>query len=117
MIEIATTRIVQAHQIADLLITAFETPDGDWFWSTSLKPDAHYLSKPGYCFTVRVEDPDDETGRPMSVSITQAKIEKGLQKLADDYPSHFSDIMDDSPDATTADCFLQCVVYGDIIYG
>jgi hypothetical protein len=44
-------------------------------------------------------------------------IESGLQVMADKYPKHFADFMSEEDDCVTADVFLQCCLFGDIIYG
>lgn len=44
-------------------------------------------------------------------------IVKGVQVMARAYPRHFRDFMEENDDASTADVFLQCVVFGKVIYG
>lgn len=49
--------------------------------------------------------------------LNQAKLKKGLQIMAQEYPKHFSSILTDDTDAETGDVFLQCCLFGEIIYG
>ena len=44
-------------------------------------------------------------------------IKKGLQIMADKYPQHFANFISENDDADTGDCFLQCCLFGEIIYG
>lgn len=44
-------------------------------------------------------------------------IAKGLQLMAEKYPRHFGDFMNESGDATTGDVFVQLCVFGDVVYG
>lgn len=37
--------------------------------------------------------------------------------MQEKYPQHWADIINESDDANTADVFLQCVVFGEVIYG
>lgn len=46
-----------------------------------------------------------------------AEIISGLNTMASKYGSHFSDVMTENDDAITADVFIQCVIFGEIIYG
>jgi hypothetical protein len=42
---------------------------------------------------------------------------KAMQKMAQDYPHHFDDLIQQNDDAHTADAFLQLSLFGDVIYG
>lgn len=44
-------------------------------------------------------------------------IATGLRVMADKYPWHFANFINDNYDAETGDVFVQCCVFGDIIYG
>jgi hypothetical protein len=48
--------------------------------------------------------------------LTEEKIIKGLMVMADKYSRHFSDFMNDNQDAETGDVFLQCALFGDIVF-
>ena len=43
--------------------------------------------------------------------------EKGLKIMAEKYPHHFRNFIDEQDDAITADVFLQCCVFEELIYG
>ncbi len=42
---------------------------------------------------------------------------RGLDLMAKDYQKHFSDMINEEDDATTADVFLQLSVFGELIFG
>jgi len=51
------------------------------------------------------------------LTLDKKAILKGLNIMADKYAHHFSNFMDDSGDATTGDVFIQCCLFGEIVYG
>jgi len=50
-------------------------------------------------------------------AIRQSDLERGLKTMATKYPRHMSYLISEDEDADTGDAFLQCVCFGDIIYG
>lgn len=52
-----------------------------------------------------------------SWTLTLAKIKTGLQIMADKYPNHFNDLVGCNGDAITGDVFIQCCLFGEIVYG
>ena len=60
---------------------------------------------------IKEEDPVQK------VIITREKLERGLQIFADAYPRHYGDFVAENDDANTGDVFLQCVCFGEVIYG
>ena len=44
-------------------------------------------------------------------------IKKGLQIMAEKYPRHMGDFLNENDDADTGDVFLQCCLFGEAIYG
>jgi hypothetical protein len=58
------------------------------------------------------EDETDETWRLDTASLT-----KGLVTMAQKYPRHWGDFIQENDDAETADVFLQCCLFGEIVYG
>jgi len=37
--------------------------------------------------------------------------------MHDDYPSHYGDAISENDDAGTGDVYLQCCLFGEVIYG
>lgn len=50
-------------------------------------------------------------------SLTLGKIKKGLKIMAIKEPSSFSDLLEGEADDSTGDTFLQCALFGEVIYG
>lgn len=41
----------------------------------------------------------------------------GLQIMAEKYTRHFSDMVSENDDAITGDVYLQCCLFGEVVYG
>ena len=110
---------ITSQRISDLLCTAFE--GGSNYWATS--PDnnasevgAEYsfeapLNQNGFFV---IEDLEDDNKRYI---VNSDSIDKGLQVMAENFGHHFQDFLNENYDACTGDVFLQCCVFGDVIYG
>ena len=130
-IEVKTS--VEYSKATDLIVGAFEGGSNYWIKSTdwgSLKTrhkespwkeqklGETYSKVMSWCcihgidFWVQVEDDDLELN-----NITPARIERGVQTMANSYPRHFNDMMRDNDDATTSDVLLQCILYNEIVFG
>ena len=67
-----------------------------------------------------VEIQDMEGGddiNPKIYVLNLKKIKRGLTIMAKKYPKHFADFLKDDADGDTGDVFLQCCVFGEVIYG
>ena len=47
----------------------------------------------------------------------KAAIQRGLAVMATKYGKHFGDMMAQTGDATTSDVFVQCCLFGEIVFG
>ena len=63
-----------------------------------------------------VEIVDNENKEKIYTLNTKA-VKKGLTVMAKKFPKHFADFLNGDYDADTSDCFLQCALFGDVIYG
>jgi len=43
-------------------------------------------------------------------------LQRGLTIMAERYPSHMSDFINENEDAVTGDVFIQCALLGEIVY-
>jgi hypothetical protein len=121
---------ISPERIADLFITAIESGDpvttaarGGWCNGINLKgplPDGNWYADPKLYagkFTLEIIEVDDEsTGHETKHRVGRRAIEKGLAVMAKDFPKLFQWIVDDNVDASCADIFLQCVVFGEEKY-
>lgn len=63
-------------------------------------------------FNVSIAVPEDDT-----YYLNPGAIRSGLQIMATKYPRHYADMISENDDADTADVFLQCCLFGEIVYG
>jgi len=136
---------IPLQRLQDLLICALE--GGSNYWYTNADYDfpaehAEDINKAsggvfsGYwapfydgCLTLQVKF-DDELprwngqafesvtgGNGMEWVIKKADLERGLETMAKKYPRHMNDLISEDEDADTGDVFLQCVCFGDLVYG
>ncbi len=69
-------------------------------------------------FTV-TEISDEKAGAVQSQTyeLSLDKLKTGLQVLAEKYPHHFANVINETGDATTGDVLVQCALFGEIVYG
>ena len=61
---------------------------------------------------------DLDTQEQLELSVLDRNsLFKGAEIMAKDYPRHFEDWINGDWDSITADVYLQCCLFGDIIYG
>lgn len=104
---------VPDQTIVDLFITACE--GGSNYWCAKVTPTVKVESDPYVDMLQGFTATDRETGRVIKVSPEQ--IQMGLARMAEQYPHHFQDMVNDNHDAVTADVLLQMCVFGELIYG
>lgn len=60
-------------------------------------------------------DETDEKYTPLVLD--RAAIDRGLKLMAQKYPKHWGDFMNENDDAVTGDVAIQCCLLGDLVYG
>lgn len=115
------------ERIKDLLCGAFEGGSNYWYMiesanypegetKESLKIEFTHIDLPmtdGGSLTISsLEEPNNP-----HVKLDRKACLKGLSIMAKRYPRHFADFMSENDDSITADVFLQCALYQDVIYG
>lgn len=63
------------------------------------------------------EDDSHKFGHDGVWTFDKAAIEKGISIMANKYPRHFANMVNENGDAETGDVFLQCCLFGEIVYG
>lgn len=122
---------ITKEQMAGLLCSAFEggsnywyvireyqEPTGEVYRSDKERVYPHIdypLSPGGAVFIEDVEDMENNVGKKYRVDFNA--LCKGAEIMLKNFPKHYADILHGNDDATTADVFLQCAVFGDVIYG
>lgn len=140
---IKVTEEIPLRRVYEMLVSAFEGGSNYWYMVEDIKkPVMPYTFTDKMWNDKREADPtwlhteeipfneggalmisDEKADEP---TITEATgffrldlkaIEKGMQIFARDHRNHYAEFVKDNDDAETADVFLQCCVFGDVIYG
>lgn len=64
---------------------------------------------------IRVKDMEGGSKRVYRLNLKT--LDRGWKLMHDKYPHHYADAITGQDDATTGDVFLQCCLFGDVIYG
>jgi hypothetical protein len=126
-----TTEVeIPSERVADMLCCAFE--GGSNYWAEikekrkpeefafrympdlSDKPTSYTdypLNRGGFLMV------GDSEGDMPAALLDLGTIRLGLQTMADKYPNHWHDFINDNEDAFTGDVFLQCCLYGEVVFG
>lgn len=124
----STTINVDPQRVQDMIIGAFEGGSNYWLGNGRVE-----LVQPAYAdmppagvvwygnelrnvfaepdFKVTIQHDGEE------LVLDQSAITKGLLTMATRYGRHFSDLISENDDADTADVFLQCCLFGELVYG
>jgi hypothetical protein len=122
MFEINVKHKIEDQRLEDLLCGAFEGGSNYWYEITSyVNPNdakvAHkYLQLPFIegC-GVMVKDAEDEDAKP--ILLNRESMAKGLKVMSEKYDWHLKNFLEENDDAETSDVFLQCSLFGEIVFG
>ena len=59
----------------------------------------------------------DENDRPQRLTLGRPEILSGLKAMREKYKGHWNDVITENTDADTGDAFIQCCLFGEVIYG
>lgn len=131
-----TTQVeITTEQVANLVVGAVEGGSTDWmnaFWL--IEPREIRLTGTGIWYgraplfsdprlEIKVLHDEVAVAEGADPKMATEKIlhladfENGMKILADQYPHHFNDLLGDNDDAATADAYMQCVCFGEIVFG
>lgn len=113
------------ERLNDLLTNALEGGSNDWYYivkSNRKELGVEFLSdvpfkEGGYLDVIDYDEEDDIHNPENIIRVDKERIYKGYKIFGEKYPQHFYDAVMEQDDATTADVFFQCVVFGEVIYG
>jgi len=125
---------IPVERVSNLLCSAFE--GGSNYWARIEKktepteylyrssedqvyPHIDYPLNPGGSLTISANGDDEHEeidGRREWVLDVEA-IKRGLAFMANNEPSAFGDFLGEDDDQITADVFLQCCLFGKVVYG
>lgn len=77
-------------------------------------PYMHYPLNEGGSLIIEVEE---AVKGKFEFCLALPQIVQGLKVMASKFPRHFGDVLDENDDAETADIFVQCCLFGDVIFG
>jgi hypothetical protein len=108
---------IKVDLLAEIIVNAMDAADIG-YWASVPKGADHYAVLAGKesAIVKEREGPHDGHGNGRH-ELTGAKIRQGLQVMAEKYPHHFSNVVENNADAETGDVLIQCALFGDIIYG
>lgn len=119
---------ISSETIMYQVISAFE--GGITYWAdtadivtpdrSTLKEQPFYANQSLYegDFKISITQQEEHIkGAGRDVLLTPENVQSGLDVMASKYGRHFADMMNENGDAITADVFIQCCVFGDLVYG
>ena len=137
--KVKTTIDVPEQRLRDMLTCAFEGGSNYWYLiDESETVYADGLSYEDFKEGGKLTDPDNYHHPLEIIPFTKgcslhirdkndngcwgyflglAELEAGLQVMAEKYPRHFSDMLEENDDADTGDVYLQCCLFGEVIFG
>lgn len=79
-----------------------------WYYNWQFEKDGSII--------VVIDEPIDHSDK-VEYTVDRECILKGMDVFAEKYPRHFANVMKENDDAETADVFLQCCLFGELVYG
>ena len=122
---------ITKQRISDLLCCAFEGGSNYWYlidefikppvleWQNDPEQVYQHLDYPlnaGGALIISDKEDDEPVKSKKTYRLDLDSITKGIQVMAEKYPRHFADMVSEDFDATTGDVFLQCCLFGEVIY-
>lgn len=118
---VAKGAVIVVRKITDQIITAIEGGTGYWLSAFQPGPGHAYFGDPWYANQTIWARPDFHvtatTHEDGSFEFTPKELQRGLDVVAEKYPNRLFEILDENGDAETADVFLQCCLFGEVVYG
>jgi hypothetical protein len=139
-IKISVRQYVPIKRVYDMLVDALEGGSNYWYmiqkeiepplpynftdsiWNEDRKRDCNFIHTCEIPFNVGgallIDDERaDEPTLAKPVHLNLRRIKRGLAIMAKNHTSHYANWLNEEDDADTADVFLQCCIFGDVIYG
>ena len=125
MLKLKITHTVTDERVTDLITSALEGGSNYWYMidisQSTLVNDAHYLVEQpmrggNLCVGLKNEE-DGPVNGLTQWNLNRESCKQGLEIMSRTYPRHFADWLNKNDDAITGDVFLQCALFGEIIFG
>lgn len=129
-INVTVKQELNDNRVADLICAGFEGGIGYWARVTGYKKPEKVFewdlsSTLGGQVYRYVQYPMSEGGAVLMQDtenddqweLNREKILAGLAAMASKYPRHWRNFMDEQEDSETGDVFIQCCLFGELVYG
>lgn len=127
MTTIPVTTHVTIERVRDVLTSALEGGSNYWYTIAEFIPPTgnpkvefrhiEFPTMPGGALVIQASDhrnPEREDG---AWRLDLEACTRGLNVMASRYAQHYADLVSEQDDATTGDVFLQCALFGEVIFG
>lgn len=119
---------VSPATLCDTFCTAVETGSGYWLngfkleWSENETTERPWYADPevfagDFKIACTYDDPEGDDGAEATKVITPEDVKGGLEFMLRNHVRHFADMVAENGDAITADVFIQCVLFKEVVYG
>lgn len=109
---------VRSHiKIEDIENLLYSAAQGTHYWSTNGLDYESEVKKAVHPKNSGAKVRDIEADEPVTYILNLTMIKKGLTVMAKKQPAEFADFIKGNYDMTTGDVFLQCCLFGEVIYG
>jgi hypothetical protein len=110
------------EMISNLLCSAFEGGSNYWLRSagTVEAPSGVFDRttaplEPGGKVSIVLQE-EAVTGKGVKYTLDRDAILRGIVAMREKAPKHFGDALAENDDAETGDVFLQCCLFGEVVY-
>ncbi len=118
------TTTITDERISDLLCGAFEGGSNYWYCiELQRKPEGaectyvqDYPLQGGSLLISADGNPNPARGDGFWL-LNREALESGLETMQEKYPRHWHDFVSEQDDAETADVYLQCCLFGEVVFG
>jgi len=129
--EIVTLSVeISKQRVSDLLVSAFEGGSNSWYLieifdaptdakeaASEFRHATYPISTDGGVWVSNAKEERRGSKDYKSVRVGWQRCKEALRIMSEKYPRHFANWREENDDADTGDCFLQCCVFGEMIYG
>ena len=118
---------ISPKRVADLITCALEGGSNYWYMISNYeftgditRDDLSYphIETPFYrgC-SIIIDVTEDEDGELSGRKLNWDSLQRGLQVMHDKYRHHWDNFVQEDDDAETGDVFLQCCLFGELVFG
>lgn len=121
-VNVMVQHAVEPQRLTDLLTCALEGGSNYWYLLDTDKSDKagqrYWSDAPEHGGSLRFTTNDrDYVNGQCEWTLTWRSMVNGLQVMATKYPHHMAAVLDENEDADTGDVFLQCALFGEVVFG